>query len=193
MKRKILYPLSLAFTAAVFLTGCSGTPAPTPATTSAETSASSSMTASPSSSSTSSTSSSDVTLKTMETSLGEIIVAGNGMTVYYFTKDTKDSGISACVDNCLKQWPPVLVEDEPKFEGITAKIGTIDAADGKKQVTVDGMPVYYWYKDTKAGDVSGQDVGKVWYVVAPDGKMITTAPTSTSSPSSTASATSPVE
>ena len=103
------------------------------------------------------------------------------MTVYYFTKDTKDSGESACVDDCRQKWPPVLVEGEPKLEGVTAKVDTIDTPEGKKQVTVDGMPVYYWYMDKKPGDVFGQDVGKVWYVVAPDGKMMKeTVPTASS-------------
>jgi predicted lipoprotein with Yx(FWY)xxD motif len=124
----------------------------------------------------------------METSLGKVIVGSNGMTVYYFTKDTKDSGKSSCIDECLQKWPPVLVEGEPKIEGITAKVGTINTPEGKKQVTIDGMPVYYWYMDKKPGDVFGQDVGKVWYVVAPDGKMIKdTVPKTSSTPSPSSS------
>jgi predicted lipoprotein with Yx(FWY)xxD motif len=114
-----------------------------------------------------------VDLKTAKSSLGEIVVDGKGMTVYYFTKDKKDSGVSNCTGDCIVAWPPVLTEsDSPKVDGVTAKIGTIKTPEGKKQITIDGMPVYYWQKDTKPGDVTGQDVNEVWYVVAPDGTMI---------------------
>jgi predicted lipoprotein with Yx(FWY)xxD motif len=114
-----------------------------------------------------------VDLKTASSSKGEIVVDGKGMSVYYFTKDVKDSGKSNCTGDCLVAWPPVLTtNDTPKVEGVTGKVGTIDTPDGKKQVTVEGMPVYLWEKDKAPGDVTGQGVGKVWYLVAPDGKMI---------------------
>jgi predicted lipoprotein with Yx(FWY)xxD motif len=35
------------------------------------------------------------------------------------------------------------------------------------------MPLYYWYQDVVPGDANGQNVGQVWFVVAPDGTMIT--------------------
>jgi plastocyanin len=35
------------------------------------------------------------------------------------------------------------------------------------QTTFRGAPLYYYVKDMKAGDVTGQDVGKVWYVIDP--------------------------
>ena len=95
------------------------------------------------------------------------------MSVYYYTKDVKDSGKSNCIGDCLVAWPPVITtNDTPKVEGVTGKVGTITTADGKKQVTVEGMPVYLWEKDKDPGDITGQGVGNVWYLVAPDGKMI---------------------
>jgi predicted lipoprotein with Yx(FWY)xxD motif len=114
-----------------------------------------------------------VDLKTASSSKGEIVVDGKGMSVYYFTKDVKDSGKSNCTGDCLVAWPPVLTTNEtPKVEGVTGKVGTIDTPDGKKQVTIEGMPVYLWEKDKAPGDITGQGVGNVWYLVAPDGKMI---------------------
>lgn len=115
-------------------------------------------------------------LAVADTSLGKILVDSKGMTVYYFTKDKADSGKSVCSGECLVAWPSVEASsDTPSGEGITAKLGTITRDDGTKQVTVDGMPVYLFQKDKAPGDVTGQGVGKVWYVVAPDGKMITDA------------------
>lgn len=160
------------------LTGCAGGNT-TPSTTTEP---------SPSVSETSTSTASGRTLTTSITELGEIIVGEDGKTVYYFTKDQKDSGKSECVDKCLENWPPVLVENEPTFsEDITAKVGTIDTPDGKKQVTVDGLPVYYWYEDKEPGEVKGQGVGNVWYAVAPDGTMITGASSSTSTSRATGS------
>lgn len=111
-----------------------------------------------------------------DSKFGQIIVDSKGMTAYYFTKDKKNSGKSACSGECLAAWPAIeATSDTPTGDGITAELGTITRDDGTKQVTVDGMPVYLWAKDKAPGDVTGQGVGKVWYVVAPDGKMITDA------------------
>lgn len=153
---------------AASLTACGGgtgtTPAPAttaPATTAAESPAATG------------TETATVDLKTATSDKGEIVVDGKGMSVYYFTKDVKDSGKSNCTGDCLVAWPPVLTtNDTPAVEGVTGKVGTIDTPDGKKQVTIEGMPVYLWEKDKAPGDTTGQGVGNVWYLVAPDGKMI---------------------
>ena len=48
-----------------------------------------------------------------------------------------------------------------------ADFATITRADGAKQTTFKGFPLYYWVNDAKRGDTTGQDVGKVWFVVDP--------------------------
>jgi predicted lipoprotein with Yx(FWY)xxD motif len=109
-------------------------------------------------------------LKTAETSLGTIVVDGKGMTAYYFDKDTANSGKSVCTGECAANWPAIVATSEtPTVEGVTAEVGTITGVDGKPQITIDGRPVYLFAGDSKAGDVAGQGVGGVWYVVAPDG------------------------
>src|SRR5690242_5641839 len=43
-------------------------------------------------------------------SIGMALVAGsNGMTVYTFSKDVKDSGKSACNAGCIDKWPALTV------------------------------------------------------------------------------------
>jgi predicted lipoprotein with Yx(FWY)xxD motif len=54
----------------------------------------------------------------------------------------------------------------------TTLLGTTERTDGATQVTYKGMPLYYFVRDTAAGDVNGQGVGKVWYVVSPTGELI---------------------
>lgn len=156
---------------AASLTACGGGSGTSPTTAAPATT-----TASPATSASESATSSDsatVDLKTASSSAGNIVVDGKGMSVYYFTKDVKDSGKSNWTGDCLVKWPPVITtNDTPKVEGVTGKVGTITTADGKKQVTVDGMPVYLWQKDKAPGDVTGQGVGNVWYLVAPDGTMM---------------------
>jgi predicted lipoprotein with Yx(FWY)xxD motif len=104
--------------------------------------------------------------------LGDFLVDAKGMSLYLYTKDTPNT--SVCYDKCATAWPPLLVEGAPTAsQGIDgAKLGTTTRTDGTKQVTFNGWPLYYYIKDTKAGDVVGQGVGTVWYLLTPAGEMI---------------------
>ena len=54
-------------------------------------------------------------------------------------------------------------------------LGTSKRADGTKQVTYKGHPLYYFIQDKKAGETNGQNVdafGAEWYVISPAGKKI---------------------
>jgi predicted lipoprotein with Yx(FWY)xxD motif len=116
--------------------------------------------------------------------LGKILVDAKGMTLYVFDKDEKDK--SNCTGNCLINWPALTVKDEKEEltagEGVTGKLGVIERDDGTYQVTIDGMPLYYYAKDAKAGDTTGQGVGDVWWVVGADGAKITTMAAATPQP-----------
>jgi predicted lipoprotein with Yx(FWY)xxD motif len=112
-------------------------------------------------------------LSTADSDLGPIVVDSSGRTVYVFDKDTSGSGSSACSGGCAQVWPAVTAEsDTPSVEGVSGKVGTIARDDGTKQVTLDGLPLYTYAEDSAAGDVTGQGVQGVWWVVAPDGTKI---------------------
>ncbi|MFF1384274.1 hypothetical protein ACFVWT_11990 [Arthrobacter sp. NPDC058288] len=112
-------------------------------------------------------------LKTGPSAAGRIVVDAKGMSVYFFTKDVKDSGTSACTGACVAAWPPVLTESAtPAAEGVTGTVATIATPEGKKQVTINGLPVYYYAKDKAPGDITGQGVNNVWYLVGPSGDML---------------------
>ena len=176
MKKHLTIGLS-AFALAALLSGCGGTSgtATSPTTAAAPTSAAgSASTSGPASSSAPAAAAAD--LKVADSKAGQIVVDGKGMSVYYYTKDVKDSGTSTCTGGCLDAWPPVLATaDTPTVDGVTGTVGTIATPDGKKQLTINGMPVYYYAKDLAPGDITGQGVGGVWYLVAPSGEMITAA------------------
>jgi predicted lipoprotein with Yx(FWY)xxD motif len=58
------------------------------------------------------------------------------------------------------------------------EVSTVTRSDGSKQLAVGGLPLYLFAADSKPGETKGQAVGGVWWVVGPDGKKITTQPSS---------------
>ncbi|MFM6851449.1 MAG: hypothetical protein ACKOVB_20345 [Terrabacter sp.] len=180
MRARSFSTAALAGTVLLLSAACgSSTPTPTPAASSAAGSSSTSSAASSSSSSAAAPMvHPDVTeLKTASSSLGTIVVDSQGMTLYMFDKDTKGGTKSACEGQCLTAWPPAMMgAAAPTLTGVTGTVASIGTADGKKQLTLDGWPLYYWFKDTKAGDVSGQAVKGVWWVLDPKGTPIKTKP-----------------
>jgi predicted lipoprotein with Yx(FWY)xxD motif len=98
--------------------------------------------------------------------IGSYITDINGMTLYQFKNDTM--GKSACEGACVDNWPLYYRETVAAQNGLAASdFGTITRADGKKQTTYKGMPLYYFIKDKKAGDTMGQGLKGVWSVVTP--------------------------
>jgi predicted lipoprotein with Yx(FWY)xxD motif len=57
-------------------------------------------------------------------------------------------------------------------DGVTGDLGTITATDGSTQITLNGLPLYYFKGDSAPGDVNGQAVQNVWWVVSPTGAAI---------------------
>jgi predicted lipoprotein with Yx(FWY)xxD motif len=100
-----------------------------------------------------------------------ILVGENGMTLYYFTPD-KGAGKVTCTGTCMSNWPPLLAPTDatkPTAEkGVTGPLGTIASPNGGLQVTYNGWPLYFWIKDQKPGDTTGQGVVGKWFVVPPD-------------------------
>lgn len=149
------------------LSGCGGSPGTTTTTTAAAT------TPAATSAAPTPTTAAAVDVKTASSTAGEIVVDAKGMSLYYFTKDVKDSGTSACTGGCLTAWPPLLTTAAtPVADGVTGTLGTITTPAGAKQVTLNGLPLYYFAQDKNPGDILGQGVNGVWYLASPAGEMI---------------------
>jgi predicted lipoprotein with Yx(FWY)xxD motif len=87
-----------------------------------------------------------------------------GMTLYYYTLDT--NGESACTGGCVDKWPIFYAPAVSVPPGLdAADFGTITRADGKMETTYKGWPLYYWFQDKAPGDMKGEGVGKVWYIL----------------------------
>jgi predicted lipoprotein with Yx(FWY)xxD motif len=100
--------------------------------------------------------------------LGTFLVNETGFSLYYFAKDAPGNGTSTCYDKCAQIWPPFYVEHVTVSPDLNpADFTTIERTDGTKQIAFKGWPLYYYHLDMKAGDVFGQGVNDVWFVVDP--------------------------
>lgn len=91
---------------------------------------------------------------------GKKIVAGkNGMTLYTFDND--NAGISTCFNGCLIVWPIL----ETVQSNILAPFSIQTRSDGKKQISFENHPLYYYAPDKVPGDIKGDGVHGVWHIV----------------------------
>jgi predicted lipoprotein with Yx(FWY)xxD motif len=101
-------------------------------------------------------------VKTVKTDKGDVLAGEKGMTLYTFKKDT--AGVSNCDGDCAKAWPPFMAMADDKADGAYT---VIKRKDGSMQWAKDGMPLYYWMKDQKEGDVTGDGFKGVWDAARP--------------------------
>jgi predicted lipoprotein with Yx(FWY)xxD motif len=162
--------------------GSSGTSSSTPAST----------TPAAGSSSTATAAAAALVITTKSGSAGSYLTDGSGRAVYLWVKDGPDK--SNCSGACAGAWPPVTANGTVTASGgaLSKDLGSITRSGGTKQVTYDGHPLYYFAGDTAAGQTNGQGsdgFGAKWWLVSPNGTMITTSVSGTS-PSSTATSSS---
>jgi len=110
-----------------------------------------------------------------KTALGRVLTDARGHTLYLFEKDK--NGMSSCNGACLAYWPAVITTAKPRAgAGVHASLlGRTKRADGRRQVTYAGHPLYRFVGDTKAGQTTGEgltDFGAAWDTVSPNGRSI---------------------
>jgi predicted lipoprotein with Yx(FWY)xxD motif len=105
-----------------------------------------------------------------DSDLGSILVDAEGFTLYIFTNDTE--GTSNCNEGCIENWPAVPGDSTIGPDLDASLFSTVTRADGSEQLAVNGLPLYRFVPDEAPGDVNGQGVGGVWFVVDADGNMI---------------------
>lgn len=106
------------------------------------------------------------TVKTRhDAKLGTYLTDAKGMTLYRDADDKPNQ--STCTGECLAEWPPFTSSGDLTLPpNVPGKLGTITRKDGTKQVTYNKMPLYYFFTDKKAGDITGQGEDN-FFVVAP--------------------------
>ena len=93
-----------------------------------------------------------------------MLVGPHGMTLYVFDRDTAGSGKSVCNGPCATNWPPLIPTSTAQPMG---DYTIITRDDGSRQWAMKGKPLYYWVKDSKPGDKTGDGFNKIWQVAKP--------------------------
>jgi predicted lipoprotein with Yx(FWY)xxD motif len=114
------------------------------------------------------------TLTVQSSDYGPVLWDGSNRALYAFTADR--SGRSRCSGACTKAWPPYYATGMLRAgKGVKQTlIGTTRRADGRRQVTYAGRPLYYYVGDGK-GRILCQNVnefGGDWLVVRASGKLV---------------------
>jgi len=105
-----------------------------------------------------------------DATIGMYLTGEDGKTLYLFSQDS--SGKSTCTNTCASNWPPCTLSDGDTVKagaGVTGTIATIKRDDGTTQVTINGLPLYYFSGDTASGQLNGQGIGGKWYAATPAG------------------------
>jgi predicted lipoprotein with Yx(FWY)xxD motif len=91
------------------------------------------------------------------------LVDENGMTLYLFSGQGAPDARS-CEGDCARNFPPALASpgDTPRD-----KLGLVDTANGQRQWTYEGKPLYRGLMDKKPGDRAGDGLNTVWHSVQP--------------------------
>jgi predicted lipoprotein with Yx(FWY)xxD motif len=109
------------------------------------------------------------TIAIADSSLGDILVDGSGRTLYLFVHDGDNTASMDCDATCKAQWPAVTGKPTAG-DGVDASlIGTTTSGN---QATYAGHPLYYYAGDKAAGDVNGQGVDQIWYVLSGKGTAV---------------------
>ncbi len=93
-----------------------------------------------------------------------VLTGKGGMTLYTFDRDMAGSGKSACNGACATNWPPLYVAYGEMPSG---DYSVVTRDDGRKQWAFKGKPLYYWAKDQKPGDKTGDGVNSIWHTAKP--------------------------
>ena len=116
------------------------------------------------------------TLTVRSSNYGAILFDGQGRALYAFTRDRR-GGASRCYGACARAWPVYFASSRlVAGKGVKRSlIGTVRRRDGRRQITYNGRPLYYYVGDKSAGQVSCQNVaefGGTWLVMRPSGALV---------------------
>ena len=107
------------------------------------------------------------------TTVGKVLVDARGRTLYLRTLDSPRK--STCYGACAAAWPPFITAAKPRAASGAkqALLGSAKRKDGTLQVTYAGHPLYFYAQDTRAGQISGQATGGIWWVLSASGQKLT--------------------
>jgi predicted lipoprotein with Yx(FWY)xxD motif len=115
------------------------------------------------------------TLTVRSSAYGRILFDSRGRALYAFTRDPR--GRTVCNGACAAAWPPYVLRGRLQAGGPVRRslLGTTRRADGTRQVTYAGRPLYYYVNDRRPGEVRCQNVfgfGGLWLVMRANGRIV---------------------
>jgi predicted lipoprotein with Yx(FWY)xxD motif len=117
-----------------------------------------------------------VTLIAKNSRYGTVVFDGRGFALYAFTKDRRGRP-STCYGACARAWPVYYGKGRLRA-GKNVKqslLGTTVRRNGRRQVTYNGWPLYYYIGERSPGAILCQNVdeyGGTWLVVRPNGRLV---------------------
>jgi predicted lipoprotein with Yx(FWY)xxD motif len=114
-------------------------------------------------------------LTVRSTRYGRVLFDGRGRVLYAFMRDRR-GGPSRCYGECARAWPVYFAKGTLRAgRGVKQSLlGTTRRRDGRRQVTYNGWPLYY-YAHEGPGEVKCHNVnlhGGLWLVVKPSGAPV---------------------
>ncbi len=100
---------------------------------------------------------------------GWLLTDTKGMTLYTFSKDLPGKP-PACVDACAKNWPALAAPADAKAVG---EWSIAKRPDGSSQWMFQGKPLYTSARDTKPGEMNGDENQNQWFIAT---KYVATPP-----------------
>jgi len=99
-----------------------------------------------------------------KTAIGYVLAEANRQVVYTYSKDKK-GGKPTCTGACAATWLPATGTPEAgPADVFPAQFGLVTRADGTKQITYNGLPLYL-LKGAAGLATTGNGQGGVWHVV----------------------------
>jgi predicted lipoprotein with Yx(FWY)xxD motif len=102
-------------------------------------------------------------VKIVQTRKGMIFVDVNGMTLYYFDRDSSGN-TSTCEGKCTERWIPLAAPADAEAKG---DFTVITRSDGSKMWAYRYRPLYTSQSDKAPGDINGFDAANLWHIARP--------------------------
>lgn len=117
------------------------------------------------------------TVKLRQTAAGQLLETSPGLTLYMFTRDSRNRDTCVTISGCAQVWPPFTIKGKPTAGRSvnSSLLGSIKIAGGRHQVTYAGHPLYLYAGDSTAGDTGYLGVssfGGTWIGVSAAGRTV---------------------
>jgi predicted lipoprotein with Yx(FWY)xxD motif len=117
------------------------------------------------------------TIKLTKMNRGKILTTARGFTLYMFSRDKRNKDVCVKIQDCTTVWPLVTSKSKPVAgPGVKSRLlGTIKLADGSRQVTYNGWPLYTYIGDRfprSTQFVGLKQSGGFWWALNAAGKIV---------------------